>query len=350
MRRQPVFNFYPVRGDDSLPKNGQQVQLMYIKDMYKKDNMFLYTQMCDAGFRMGKENVDYTKWNQCIFEDIDYKFYIENHEEYIEPIKIYKEVCDYLYTNYKNVYYYAELSRHMNSFHFIFYYNVARNNNNRMMCKAASDFIIRKAFTDLGYKNIIEYEKVFDDCSDSFFQACFMTLNDYKINNECDGLNAEKIMTDNYFSIKEIYDRLFMKRTNRKHKHKYENNGSKEDWEISFSDNNTKYSGPYLNHHERWYVFKSLAGMFNKDELKNEWENCAIQLPEGNNHTIQFYINEPEKNNWYRLVTGNEYVDSDLLRQFGYDVKFTNIKEDNNENFTKKGTTKIKKEKVYIQG
>ena len=348
-KNQPVFNFMPIRNEENAPKNGTSMMLMYIDDMFRKDDMLLFVQMCDAGFRMGRENEDYYKWNQCVYEDIDYKFYIHDHKDYIEPVKLYKEVCDYLYNNYKNLFYYGELSRHGNSFHFIFYFKVVRNKNNRMMCKAAADFLIRKAFNDLGYTDIINYPKVFDDCSDSFYQACFMTLNNYMLNKECDGSGAEKLMTDNYYSIKDIYDRLFNKQVKKERKQSAGIYNGKEDWEILFQGNNISYKGPYMNHHERWYLFKSLAGLFDKEKLKEEWENCAEQLPEGNNHTKMFYMNEPTKNNWYRLVDGNEYIDSDLLKQFGYDVKFINKSNKVYEDKAKKGTTAIKKEKVYIQ-
>ena len=80
---RPAFNFLPVPNEESCPHNGRSIQLMYIKDMKPMKDMILFTQMCDAGYRMGRMNEDYSKWNQCVYEDIDYKFYMENHKEFL---------------------------------------------------------------------------------------------------------------------------------------------------------------------------------------------------------------------------------------------------------------------------
>lgn len=347
---KPIFNFAHIEKEEFAPHNGTAVQLMYINDMYKLDNMLMFTQMCDAGYRMGRENEDYNKWNQCIFEDIDYKFYISNHDKFIDPNILYEQLYDWLYNNYRNIFYYCELSRHMNSFHYIFYFNVQRTKNNRMMCKSISNFIIHQAFESLGYKDIIEWPKVYDDCSDSFYQPCFITLNNYKINYECDGTNSEKIITDNYFSIKSVYDKLFRKSYKRA---KHQSTKNDNDWETSFEfDNNNSYSGEYLNHHERYYLFKcivGLCGIDNEEMIEKEWNNCAYQLIEGNNHTTTFYLNEPYNNNWIDWIKRNNefcYVDKDLLKKFGYDIKFIKIEKD--EDTTNKKTNRITKERVYL--
>lgn len=354
---RPAFNFLPVPNEECCPHNGRSIQLMYIEDMKPMKDMILFTQMCDAGYRMGRINEDYSKWNQCIYEDIDYKFYIENHKEFIEPNIIYEQLYDWLYNNYKDIFYYCEMSRSSKGFHIIFFFDVQRTKNNRMMCKSLTTFIIRKAFKDLGYSDIIEYPKVFDDCTESFYQACFFTLNNYKINKECTGRNSSIIIMNNYYSIKEIYDRLFCK-TIKPHKKVSKDVESNSLWEIEYSlDNAKRYRGAYMNHHERYYLYRSVVGMCggidnideNEQLINDEWENCAKQLPEGNNHDIAFYINEPTRNNWISWIKSNEeycYVDNDLMNHFGYDIKYIN--KDNNENKINKKTNKITKTRIYL--
>lgn len=331
--------------------------LMYIEDMhkFKFDNYLMFTQMCDNGYRMVRENEDYSKWNQCVFEDIDYKFYIENNkEDHVEPNKLYRQLYEWLYENYKEIFYYCELSRHLNSFHVIFYFNVTRTKNSRMMCKAIADFVIKRAFAELGYKDIIEYPNVFDECSDSFYQGCFITLNDYKINKECTGLNSDKIITDNYFSIKSIYDNLYKKI--HKTTHKTSSANKSDNWEKEYAfDELNKYCGEYLNHHERYRLFKSIVGLCgidNEEAIKNEWYNCANQLIEGNNHDHKFYCDEPYRNKWIEWIKRNEefcYVDTEMLSQFGYDIKFiNNLKNEENENKIKEKSKGLRKEKVYL--
>lgn len=358
--RQPVFNFLHITDEGSCPKMNTKIQLMYIQDMKKRDNMMMFTQMCDNGNRMCRENKDYNYWNQCVFEDIDYKRYIESHKEFIDPETLYELLYEWLYNNYRDILYYTEMSRSKRGYHIIFSFNVQRNCNNRMMCKALSNFIIHKAFNELGYRYIIEYPKVYDDCSDSFYQPCFLTLNNYKINNEWTGDNTEKYMTDNYYSIKSIYDKLFSKSVNivkKKDKNSVLDDEYNGKWNIEFTNDNTIYNGEYLNHHERYFLYRSIVGLCggieyideNEDIIRQEWENCAEQLPEGHGHTTYFYIREPHSDKWNDWIKHNEtycYIDEDLLKQFGYTIKYINNKK--NENTVKERTSKIKKEKVYL--
>lgn len=362
--KHPVFNFIPIEKEEYAPRGGQKMLLMKIKDMYQKENYLLFTQMCDNGYRMNRENIDYNKWNQCIFEDIDYKKYIANHNEYIEPNVIFENVYEYLHNNFKDILYYGEFSRSRKGFHFIFYFDVARNKNNRLMCKALCDFVIFKAFNELGYADIIEYNEVFDDCSDSFYQPCFMTLINYKINNECTGQNAYDLMNNNYYSVKQIYDKLVNKiikldkhttknNSSNKHSNIQHNDYNNSKWKTEFLfDELNKYNGEYMNHHERYYLFKSIVGLCgieNEEVIQNEWQKCAEQLVEGHQHTKTFYFNEPYINHWIEWIKKYEefcYIDKELLEKFGYNVKFINNQ--NNENNIKEKTNKTRKTKVYL--
>lgn len=356
--KKPAFNFGWYT-ENSLPHNGQQLMLMYMEDIHTRDEMLLYSQMCDAGYRMGRENEDYNKWNQCVYEDIDYKFYIADHENsYVDPTKIYEDINEYLYKYYKNFIYYSEFSRHMNGFHFIFYFSTERTKENRLKCKAIVNYIIKESFIECGYKDIIEWPGVFDGCTDSFYQACFLTKINFKLNEECSGEGWEEIIEDHYYSINNILERLEKKTRN--YKEIKRNKDEKNDkWDLEYILKDKNYDGGYLNHHERYRLFRSIVGLCggidniydNLDIIKEEWENCAKQLPEGNGHNFNFYLKEPYRNNWIRWIMKNEtycYVDDELIKQFGYDVKY-NINKENNENIVKqKRTKKIRSEKVYI--
>lgn len=342
---KPAFNFTFVHDSTSLPRNGTQVMLMYLEDIKEREGSMMFLQMCDAGYRMGHENEDYKHWNQCIFEDIDYKDYIELHKDsYIEPLAIYERLWNWLYNNYKDIIYYGELSKSKKGFHFIFFFNVQRTKNNRLMCKSLTNFIIHKAFEECGYKDIIEANGVYDNCTNSFYQPCFLTKNNYKMNNECTGKGSDKIILENYYSIKNIYEKLDKK----KYVKKESNNQNKDKWLIEYEESeDIIYKGKYLNHHERWNLFDYLSGLCGNDEdkLYEEWVNCARQLPEGNGHDTNFYINEPYKNHWDKKRDSNNYIDAELLKQFGYNIKFINK---NYEDKTNKKTNKIRKERIYL--
>jgi hypothetical protein len=46
-------------------------------------------------------------------------------------------------------------------------------------------------------------------------------------------------------------------------------------------------------------------------------------MQENYDHNTQYYINAPYTNDWYRRLQRNEYVDVDLLKQFGYTISIT---------------------------
>lgn len=363
---RPVFNFMPITNQDSCPRSGTRLMLMYIDDMHTYDNMLLFTQMCDAGYRMVRDNEDYTKWNQCVYEDIDYKKYIEDNEHSIEPDVLYAQLYDWLYENYRDILYYTELSRSGKGYHIVFYFAVQRTKNNRMMCKALTTFIIRKAFHELGYGYIIDYPGVFDDCTDSFYQACFFTLNNYNINNDCTGRNSEQMITDNFYSVKSIYDKLFSKTVKHAKKVRKINKDSivenehehDNEWDVEYCcDDTITYHDEYINHHERYYLFRSIVGMCgnkesideNIDLIKEEWEHCARQLPCGNGHDTAFYVDEPYRNNWISWIRENEqycYIDNEMMAKFGYSIKYKCL--NNYGDITDKKTNKISKTRVYL--
>lgn len=341
---KPLFNFSYVENTEKLPKNNTQLMLMYIEDIIKKEGMMMFSQMCDAGYRMGIKNEDYKYWNQCTFEDIDYKKYMAVNNGALDPETIYDALWNWIYDNYKDILYYAELSRSKKGFHFIFYFNVNRTKNNRLMCKALSIYVIHKAFEACSLKYILDTKGVYDNCTNSFYQPCFLTLNDYKINKECTGMGSGEMLNNNYFNIKSIYDKLTTKKYTKKEKSTIKN----DEWNIEFENSDICYNGPYLEHHERWNLFDYLSGLCGEDDdrLKEEWIKCARQLPEGNGHNTEFYIKEPYKNHWDKKRDTNNYIDKEVLRQFGYSIKFIN--NNNHGNNFKEKTKKIRKERVYL--
>lgn len=345
----PAFNFihvYPNKdGEYKYPNAYTPLQLMYIEDMKPIENTLMFTQMCDWGRRMTKENEDYTKWNNCVFEDIDYKFYIAANENHIDPYIIYNDVWNWLLTNASNIIYYREMSRSCKGFHFIFYFNVKRTINNRMKAKAISTYFIKEAFKACGYEKELNWPKVYDTCADSFYQPCFITKNELEFNNNCIG-ECMNYVTEHYYSIMEVFNKLFVKEVK---KHKTSNASSNNEWDIEFKfDDNANNDIEYMNHYDRYYLFKSLSGLCGDDEdlLRNEWEKCARMLPEGNKHTTNYYINFPWKGDWARNRTGNEYVDTELLKKFGYDVKFIKLNKD--ENNAIKKVNKTTKTRIYL--
>ena len=107
-------------------------------------------------------------------------------------------------------------------------------------------------------------------------------------------------------------------------------------------------SGKGIGEFSKGHKYNSEYGYYYDDEdlLRNEWEKCARMLPEGNKHTTNYYINFPWKGDWARNRTGNEYVDTELLKKFGYDVKFIKLNKD--ENNAIKKVNKTTKTRIYL--
>lgn len=341
-----LFNFIQISDEKFTPKSGSSMMLMFLNDIRQKNDCRMIIQMADNGTRTSKENWQDDYWNQCTFEDIDYKRYYNDPNTQIHPTKIFNDVCDWLLTNYKNILYFCEVSRSGCGFHFVFYFNVVRSLNNFMMCKAVSSFIIKQAFIECGYKEIIEAPNVYDDCSNSVHQLCFITKKMLRVNEDVNG-DCNQIIEDNYYNIKSEYDRH---KKNNSHKSFIHN----DDWDIEFTRIETQETVNYIEHSKRFVLFNSLSGVFkNPDDVKEEWENCCLKIPECNGHTVSFYKREPYVNDWARKATGNEYVDTDMLKMFGYEIKFITKNNKNifNKEYEYKTDEKVKcfsKKRIYF--
>lgn len=331
--RSILFNYiyYPIEANK--PQKKTKMLLYLLKDIpeidYSKYEAFV--QMFNNGRMMCKDIFDINYWNGCTYEDIDYKVYYNNVDNATDPLLIYNSIQNYIFNNYKDVIYYCEISKSNKGFHFIFYFNVPKTMNNFRICKAISKFIVKKAFKECGYENELNYEGVYDNCTDSIFQRCYITFNNAIYNEYCTG-NCIDIVNKNHYAIKKEYEPLEQKARNKQKqleraKKRQEEGLSNDLYEINYEvdDDSIKYDKiNYLDHHQRWHLFCSLSGLCGDDEqrLIEEWERCARLLPEENGHNTNYYIHVPWKLDWARSRTGDEYIDTELLNIFGYTIKF----------------------------
>lgn len=265
-------------------------------------------QMSVSPQRVIKET-PYELWNGCIFIDIDYKNWVKgNPDKIIDPKLMLIVLNNHLEKNYWANYYYSELSRSNYGFHFLFYYDCERTEERFKYYTEFTRKIIDETFYSCGYYPILHYEGVFDDCTKSFCQMCYLTNNNAYINYRCNGrlVNYKEIEV-----VSDISPSIKKKSTPKQ----------KGDW---FFEVKKKKVGrvDYIDHYDRWRLFESLSRLFEGEELKKEWEYCARLIPEVNGHNTQYYIDCPYKiNDWDFKKNGDEYVDTELLKKFGYEVK-----------------------------
>lgn len=334
------FN-YKYTKPDKLPHNGDHIETRNILDIQEltNDEYLNFCQAIECGYRMGRDDVDYSKWNGCTWEDIDYKKCINKFN--IDPIKIYNDIWEYLISHYDNITYYSELSRSKKGFHYIFFFKCQRNKNTFMMCKAMSICIIKEAFINCGYEKIINYHEVYDDCSFTLYQPIFITKIKYKIN-ECSGI-CDNIAEENYNKYSLQYDKIVKKDSFNQNVRKNDDNCK---YELNSNEDDIDEFGEveYINHHQRYILFMSLSKLCDEDEekLKELWTKCAKRIPEQNNHTTEYYISAPWRLDWAR----NRFNKADeisisysLLKKFN--IKYNKITNEENKNKNKRSKVKI---------
>lgn len=284
-------------------------------------------QMSNYDYRICNDTIDpYQYWNNCIYIDIDYKYYKTelqrtDYEWQNEAMIIFKLVFAELTKKYQNNIYYGELSRSCKGLHFIFYFDCDKTEENFKYYTNVARQMILNCFTAAGYEDVIHYPKVFDNCSNSLNQMLYITKNNSIFNYACNG------KTD-------LKDIVIQNSVNNETKQKiYINKKYNYDIEITRLPNNVMVE--YISHRgdkSRWSLYESLSRLFSGNELIQEWDYCCKHIPQQNDHNLSFYINEPSKNKWNNLLTGDEYIDKDLLCRFGYHITFKSKNNKNNKN------------------
>lgn len=320
--KDPLFNSLDYSDTYNDPKGGTLMGVYYIKDMKPiAQGNRRRCQMCDCGYRATNDNSNISVWNQCQYEDVDYKNWIDYYTNYednssviIAPEVVYSKVVNHIISNWPHNIYYYEMSRSGKGFHFIFYFDVERTLDNWNRTKNISHAVIKQAFIDCGYEDIINFDgkgkvnKVFDSCTDRWNQLVYLTLNNAKINTKCTGEIIE-------------YDNLTVVDYKPKHD-KYVNNG--DEYIITVEKNELKDGeyADYIDHIQRWHLYNALRRCYG-DDFEDEWNYCCEHIPEQNGHTLSWYKSRTEGSTWDKDYTDDCYVDAELMSMFGYTVTFT---------------------------
>lgn len=320
--KHPRFNWKTYPSDYKELSTGAKMNVGLITEIRAPKENELIRLMCfNSGIRQTKDLQNWPSWNGCVYVDVDYKNYLRTNENAAKPSKVFTDIWNYLVEHYSEHFYYGELSRSKQGFHFIFYMDTDYPTEERreylnLMANAA----IIKAFTECGYKEAIEYKeivngvetnKVHDTCTNSPYQICYITGYG-KINDKCKG-----DWRVNTYDLNDIIEKL---------KNRYNKKDNKDIdciYKSKLLKVNKVQSVPYIEHLVRRNLFKSLSTLFRGDELKKEWTRCAKLIPEEHGHTTEYYINVPYKLDWNESLSDNEYCDKDLLRIFGYEVQIT---------------------------
>lgn len=279
-----------------------------------------------------RENL-YSYWNGCIYSDIDSKrYYAQDREKYNNDYakKVYYNVIKYLAINYSDNFYYSEVSSSRTSYHFIFNFNCDKTEENFNYYTKLVTHIIKEAFCECGYEDIINFDKVLDDCTTSIHQRLFITKYEYVFNNNCTG-NIIKTRHDEVIKREIILQQIeeAAKKMEAIERHNaYEKRRSEGlEYEVHI-EKTGHYKNTYIEHHTRYILFKSLY-YFYRDNIKDVWSEVAEHIPEENGHSITYYKNCPFRNDWYKKLedgTTTPSYNRQLLEDFGYKVTYTRKK------------------------
>lgn len=294
----------------SLPKSGEEMGVSILSELSANDSTDKqgkkWLQMFDCPYRVSTENIDWSKWNGCVYSDIDSGKYYDNVKQFD-----YKAVFHYLYMylteNFGNWMYAMQLSNSGHGYHIIFYFDVEKNEQNFKKCSKLVHDMVEKSFSAIHASEIFNYPHVADNCTTSPYQGMYLTkwpwkFGYWKVEEFGKFEHIERIALPNKRTCSDVNKdgkQLFM----------LDN--------VKLIDDCVKYK----DHHQRWGIYDALIAVWGKkEEVTKRWTEICEHLPEGNGHDLEFYKNEPERNKWYERYD-SDYVNIDVLKQFGYTFK-----------------------------
>lgn len=263
-----------------------------------------WLQIFNTGFRVSGSNVNWKYWNGCVFVDIDSKNYYNNVRHFNVNV-LEKGLHNFLQYNYTDNFYCIQKSYSGTSYHILFYFDVAKNQENFKKCSHRAIDIVEEAFTNLNAHEILEYEGVVDHCCISEFQGMYISKHELMYNEviDCnsfgkfDDIDDYELEKDTLVDVDEIKEKLVVF--------------------DSFSPINEQF---HLGHHDRMMVYTALVGVFgSKEKCDEEWKYICEHLKEGK-HNRKFYLKEPDKNKWFERYK-SEYAKTYRLEKFGYKFK-----------------------------
>lgn len=296
-----------------LPNGGDKMGVKTIQEIpttnSKEKASKIWLQIFDCGYRVTTKNTDWSTWNGCVYSDIDSKHYYNECKPF-NVDNLFKALYDYLFYNIHYNFYCLQQSSSKNSFHILFYFDVPKTEDNFKKCSQFVQDTMREAFYNIGAKEIFDWPHVNDTCTVSPVQGMYLTNNPIKYGNyEQHGFGA--------FEDIESYE--LRTRTN-----KYSGDIKADGTKLFEFKSYTQVTEPvgYKGHHQRGVLYRSLMGVFTeKEKVDAEWKKICELLPEGNGHTRDFYINEPEVNKWFEKYCNIPLVNINMLKEFGYSFK-----------------------------
>ena len=295
-------------------KGGEEMKVVTlneidVKNTRKEDLPWL--QWFTSGFRVTTQNIDWKYWNGCIYIDIDSKHYYNEKKEF-DADKLLNDLYDYLLFNYYNNFYCIQQSNSKTGYHILFYFNIEKNAENFDKCNYWCSEVVREAFYEIGAKDIVDYKKVIDKCTSSYYQGMYLTNHELLFGNiennqwfgqfdELENIEIESKVVNNVKYINEDNTLNFTVEGERKH-------------------NKTK---KYYPHRQRMAIYMTLISIFNDKQIVDQtFSEIVNECFLDGEHNKKFFIKEPETDGWYNKFETykDHYVRPYLLKELGYNI------------------------------
>lgn len=292
-------------------KGGESMDVVELQDVIVKEGTaksdLPWLQLFSSGYRVTSDSINWSEWNGCVYSDIDSKHYYNECKKF-DVNKLCSALYNYLLFNVNYHFYCLQLSDSKTSFHILFYFDVPRTEESFKRCAQFVQDTMREAFYGIGAGVIYDWPKVNDGCSKSPVQGMYLTNNPIQYGN----YNQQGF---GVFEDFESYELISEKDTLVSD---IRADGSKLFEFKSFKE--TTDPIPYKNHYQRRTIYDALIGAFgDKERVNKEWKDIICErLPEANGHTKDFYIKEPNKDNWYSRHNAGTLVFINVLKPFGY--------------------------------
>lgn len=315
------FNYFATTYDAKIDAVCTPTSIDYIyksitnPDVDKK--LLPYIQMYDNGKRVGKDNFNIEYWNNCVYVDIDSKYFFENDKTFlslpqdkqqnairgfIAGVRIgLEEVCPYNY-------YAFNISKSKKGFKVIFYYDCEKTEENlKKAYKKSVEYILKVGHeSHKQFLEILNYNKVIDKAAESKLQG--FSVSGY-------GLFINPNINSELFGESDcLQDVGIIKETN---------NSNNFDIDIP-QHNNIKFIKKikvnnvcHLDHYERWRLWKALVVVFKDLEIVNKEYDYCIDIMAPGKKSKRFYKNEKK----YNKFDEKKYNDLSILEKFGYVFK-----------------------------
>lgn len=270
-----------------------------------------WLQVFDTDYRISSDNIDWNKWNGCCFIDIDSKHFYEEVKRF-KVDKVGQYIFDRLSEMSCNFYCYQK-SNSGTGYHFIFYFDVEKNETNfRKAVQYAKELVTSAFESHPATSQIIHYKKVLDNCSISPYQGMYLTNHPIIYN---DLVSENDFGSWEWIENYELQERIVVK-VDRVLENTVNFKG--------FKVNNKDVEVKYYEHLQRWHIYNSLIPCFgSENEVNMAWNNFIVPfLAEGNGHRKSFYYNEPIKNKWFERYN-TSFVNEKYLEDFGFSFEKT---------------------------